>query len=167
MGAVLWPQVQFCPAAWQLGDAGRRLPLLGLPVPHLESRGDNSAGFMEAPAKEVPSSNVWHGANSGTASSGVRWRPEGRRAPGHGSDLVLLAGDSSAWTRQSECVMEVLLPKGDRPPLQTFLHSPGPVFKAKHVWASVFVSVNEDSVVTPAPHSVEEIFFFLVFRTTL
>lgn len=53
MGAVPWPQVQSCPAPWQLGGAGRRLRLLGLLVPHPESGGHNSAGFTEAVAKEI------------------------------------------------------------------------------------------------------------------
>lgn len=52
---------------------------------------------MEAPEKEAPSTNVWHRASSGATSSDVMSRPEGRRAPGHGNNLVPLAGDSRAW----------------------------------------------------------------------
>lgn len=76
----------------QLGDVGKRLPLLGLPI-----SASAKQGLVEAPEKEAPSTNVWHRTSLGATSSDVMSRPEGRRAPGHGNNLVPLAGGSSAW----------------------------------------------------------------------
>lgn len=76
-----------------------------------------------------------------------------------------LDGDSSV-RRDSDCMMAVFLLKDDLP-TPSDPHPHRLVFKAKHAWASVSLSVNGDSNFNPVLPSVEENFFLRILRGTV